>query len=142
MSKVYREIAAIRRKLESRGIEATNEQVSILRCAEMTLHRWAEQECGDGNDYGSWCITRDETTGKPYREYHPNNGNTVTRTLIADREAGALKRIAKVCAEIGAQFYHQTDPRGCALYVYKADAVPAGSNIDSLYSSIGAAICA
>jgi hypothetical protein len=34
------------------------------------------------------------------------------RYPIADREAGALRRVAKVCAELGLHFYHQTDPRG------------------------------
>jgi hypothetical protein len=41
----------------------------------------------------------------------------VRRTAIADRESGALKRIAKLCAEHKFYFFHQTDPRGCALYV-------------------------
>lgn len=135
-TKAEREVSGIMGRLERRGITVAREDVAALRRAEMTLHRWAEGECGDGNDYGSWCITRDETTGKPYREYHPNNGNTVTRTLIADREAGALKRVAKVCAEMGAHFYHQTDPRGCALYVAKE------AMTDADYSNIGTAICA
>src|SRR5262245_56481698 len=29
-----------------------------LRRISMTLHRWHELECGDSNDYASWCITR------------------------------------------------------------------------------------
>lgn len=87
-----------------------------LRRAELVLHRWAEQECGDGNDYASWSIERDETTGKPYRALYPHQGQS-SRTLIADREAGALRRVRQVCTELGLHYYHQTDPRGCALYV-------------------------
>ena len=87
-----------------------------LRRAEMTLHRWAELECGDGNDYASWSIERDEESGKPYMCHYPHQG-TATRSLIADREAGALRRVAAVCAELGLYYFHQGDPRGCALYV-------------------------
>lgn len=88
----------------------------VLRRAEIVLHRWAEQECGDGNDYASWSIERDEETNVPYRCWYPHTG-TMTRTKIADKEAGALRRVAIVCKANGLHFYHQTDPRGCALYV-------------------------
>ena len=92
------------------------EAANTLRRAELVLRRWAEQECGDGNDYASWSIERDETTDKPYRCFYPHTG-TMTRTPIADREAGALRRVRAVCAANGLHFYHQGDPRGCALYV-------------------------
>jgi hypothetical protein len=36
---------------------------------------------------------------------------------IPDREAGALRRVAEACKAAGLHYYHQTDPRGCALYV-------------------------
>jgi hypothetical protein len=111
----------IQRNLERRGIALPFSEVNTLRRAELTLHRWAELECGDGNDYGSWAIERDETTGKPYMvRHHYRHGagkNTVSRTRIPDREAGALKRVAAICKEHGLHFYHQTDPRGCALYI-------------------------
>lgn len=87
-----------------------------LRRAEMVLHRWAELECGDSNDYASWAIERDENTGKPYRTFYPHDGKS-TRTLIADREAGALRRVQAVCAKHGLYYYHQGDPRGASLYI-------------------------
>lgn len=90
--------------------------VATLRRAEATLHRWAEGECGDSNDLASWSIERDEETGIPYRCVYPHNGKP-RRYRIPDREAGALRRVAKVCERLGLHFYHQTDPRGCALYV-------------------------
>lgn len=102
--------------LESRGVKATFAQAETLRRAEMVLHRWAEMECGDGNDWESWSIERDEKTGKPFLVTYPHKGET-RRRAIPDREKGALRRVREVCAEIGAHFYHQTDPRGCALYV-------------------------
>lgn len=88
----------------------------ILRRAEMTLHRWAELECGDGHAY----IERDEKTGKPriYREGRYLSPNDPRQwSAIPDREAGALRRVEAVCKAAGLYYYHQTDPRGCALYV-------------------------
>lgn len=95
---------------------ATDHHANILRRAAITLSRWAEQECGDGDDYKSWAIERDETTGKPYRCVYPHNGKSY-REPIPDREAGALRRVKEVCDELCIHFYHQTDPRGASLYV-------------------------
>lgn len=125
---------AIQSDMVRRGIPATLEQAGALRRAEMVLHRWAEQECGDGNQYASWAIERDETTNKPYLCTYPHTGK-MYRRAIPDREAAALKRVANVCRELGAHFYHQGDPRGCALYV------SAEPLTDSAYTN-GVAICA
>ncbi len=102
--------------LAHKGIYCSFEQANTLRRAQLTLHRWAELECGDGNDYASWSIERDDETGLPYFCRYPHSGK-MTRSRVPDREKCALKRVASVCAEIGAHYYHQTDPRGCALYV-------------------------
>ena len=99
-------------RLANRGINVDFDVAHTLRRAELTLHRWAELECGDGNDYASWAIERDETTGKPYLCRYPHNG-PMRRYATPDREKGALKRVAAT----GLHFYHQTDPRGAALYV-------------------------
>lgn len=107
--------SAVQQRLANRGVPASLDEARTLRKAEKTLHRWAEQECGDENDYASWAIERDETTGKPYLCIYPHAGKN-RRTLIPDREAGALRRVATVCEALGAYFYHQGDPRGCALY--------------------------
>lgn len=103
-------------RLERRGITLSFAHANTLRRAQLTLHRWAELECGDGNDYASWAIERDETTDKPYLVTYPHDGKP-RRSRIADREKGARARVAAVCKEAGLHFYHQTDPRGCALYV-------------------------
>lgn len=113
------------------------EDAMTLRRCSMTLHRWAEQECGDGNNYASWCIVRDETTGKPYREVHTTasmNAERVRREAIPDRERGALKRVAAVCERNGLHWYQQTDPRGCALYVAREPLT------DQNYSNRGVAL--
>ena len=112
----------------------SEQDAAVLFRAERVLHRWAELECGDGNGYASWSIERDEATGVPYLCTYPHMGAT-TRRKIADRERGALKRIAALCAARGLYFYHQTDPRGCALYVSRE---PLRAND---YSSKGVALC-
>lgn len=85
----------------------TAAHAATLRRAERTLHRWGEDTC---NGY----IQRDDDTGKPFRVYGPDHQY---RSAAPDLEAGALRRVAELCATLGLHFYHQTDPRGCALYV-------------------------
>lgn len=114
--RAYQKNQTIQTSLERRGIKANLDQCETLRRASMTLHRWCEQECGDVNDYTSWAIERDESTGRPYMAYYPHSGKPYRRP-IPDRERGALNRVSRVCKEIGAHFYYQTDPRGCAIYV-------------------------
>lgn len=98
-----------------------------LRRISMTLHRWHELECGDGNNYSSWCIVRGvkkvggefeyKDDGRPFLEVHPHTGKT-SYSSVADRETGALKRLARIMANYPTlTAFVQTDPRGCALYV-------------------------
>lgn len=99
-----------------------------LRRIAMTLHRWHELECGDGNSYGSWAIERGEETEKPYLVHHHyahgRGQDSVSRTPIADREAGAKKRLAAIMAKYpGYQAYVQGDPRGAALYILHPNAI-------------------
>ena len=128
-------------RVMARGISL--DDAYALRRISMTLHRWHELECGDGNNYASWAIERDDTTGKPYMVTYPHTGKT-RRYAIADRERGALRRLDTIMArypELSA--YVQTDPRGAALYVYRNDdpvLVSSKYGIESVYSSIGTAI--
>lgn len=101
-------------RLEALGLTA--EEADTLRRCSRTLTRWGELECGDGNDWASWTIERDETTGKPFLVVYPHEGKT-RRQSIPDRETGAIRRIRAVVEPKGLFFYHQTDPRGAALYV-------------------------
>ena len=114
-------------------LEIPFDDAAALRRASLTLHRWAEGECGDSNAYGSWCIERDEKTGKPFRMQYGNDGKT-WRVAIPDRETGALRRVAAICTAHGLHFHHQTDPRGVALYVAREPLT------DSNYSSFGVAV--
>jgi hypothetical protein len=92
-----------------------------LRRIEMTLQRWGELECGDGNDHSSWSIERDEVTDKPYLVTYPHTGKSYRR-LVPGREKGALKRLATIMARHPSYVaYHQPDCRGCGLYLVKID---------------------
>jgi len=117
----------------------TYEEAVSLRRIEMTLQRWGELECGNDNGHASYCVSRDETTGKPYMEVHPHDGGKMRRYAVADREAGALKRLARIVKARNAReaakepflagydyardngafvfAYHQGDCRGCNLYL-------------------------
>ena len=106
-------------RMSSYGINYSD--TVALRRIEMTLSRWGELECGDGNNYNSWAIERDPDTDKPYMVTYPHNGKSY-RTAIPDRENGALKRLAGIMARYPTLVaYHQTDPRGCSLYVIRKD---------------------
>lgn len=90
------------------------EHARTLRRAQLTLHRWAELECGDGYR----LIERDEKTGKPFcTNYAARTLHPARPYSIPDRERGALARVEQVCKAAGLYWYHQTDPRGCSLYV-------------------------
>ena len=117
------------------------DEAAQLRRIEMTLQRWAEGECGSGNDYCSWHIERDPVSEKPFRVVIPNQGQT-RRYPIADREAGALRRLRAMMAKHpGLSFYHQTDPRGCALYIIRPGDVRADEDVSAVYNR-GLAVCA
>jgi hypothetical protein len=113
-------------------------EAEALRRISMTLHRWHEQECGTGNG----CIERDDTTGKPFWL----NSDTMRRFPMADREAGARKRLEAIISarnkravtpgqsQTALGYYIQGDPRGAALYIIRPDDVPAGADVNSYYT--------
>jgi hypothetical protein len=143
-------------RLEKLGF-TYGESVSLRRI-EMTLQRWAEQECGDSNDYCSWAIERDEVTNKPYRVtyYHSQlMTEKVKRHAIADREAGALRRLHAIvqarnsrmdCHPLNSDYliaYHQGDCRGCMLYLVTREQLTVDGkclDVDARYTN-GLAVC-
>lgn len=119
-----------------------------LRRISMTLNRWFALECGDSNNYASWCITRGrklpdvngkanfqhDDDGRPYLEHHPYDG-MVSYSAIPDREKGARKRLAAIMARYpGYQAYVQGDPRGASLYILRPDDVRPGDDISCVYT--------
>jgi len=124
--------------LEARGFSF--EEANQLRRIEMTLQRWSEKECGDSDNYKSWGIERDEETEKPFMVIHPHDSNNTRRYAIADREKGALRRLAKIMEKHPEYVsYHQGDPRGCALYIVAKSDLN-GHDINSVYTR-GLAVC-
>lgn len=148
------------------GVDA--DTADKLRRIEMSLHRWAEAECngeiqrGDdevvslntleqpcasckvrkGRSHRSDCTGGNHTLttipGKPRRYYGPNMDRSYP---VADREAGALKRLAKIMEGLPHLVaYHQTDPRGCALYLVPKDKLQDGHDISSVYNR-GFGVC-
>jgi hypothetical protein len=125
-----------------RSLGFTSEEAEQLRRISMTLQRWHELECGDGRG----CIERDEKSGKAFWV----NSDTMRRYSVADREKGALKRLAailKAHSERGRETgpytitrnpkleaYIQTDPRGAALYIIRPGDVPAGEDVSAHYN--------
>ena len=101
-----------------------------LRRVSLTLRRWFELECGTDNG----AIERDEKTGKPY---FVNANASGRRYRVADREAGAMRRLARIMATAttpGLSTYIQGDPRGAALYIIRPGDIPPGATVDSCYS--------
>ena len=121
----------------------SGDDATALRRISMTLHRWHELECGNGDDNGSWCIVRGrrhatgfehDDSGTPFMEHVPHRGAPYY-ARIADRETGARKRLRAIMARYpGFQAYVQTDPRGCALYVLRPDDVKPGDDISCIYT--------
>lgn len=109
-------------QLDRLGINE-DDATALIR-ASMTLHRWAERECNGE-------IQRDEETGKPY-VHSTWDGRRLYPT--ADREKGALARAEKIASKYDLKVYHQTDPRGCALYLLRAGDVPEGADVGCYYS--------
>ena len=124
------------------GLGFTREEADALRRISMTLRRWHELECGtDGG-----CIERDEHDRPFWRSSHSN-----AVQHVADREKGALKRLAKIMLARTNRLladsvekmnahggllasYIQTDPRGAALYILRPGDVPAGADAGAYYS--------
>ena len=104
------------------------DEAQALRRISMTLQRWGEHECNGE-------IQRDEATNMPYWHYGRGTQGPFLTTKIADKEKGALKRLQAIVAYYpDFVAYHQTDPRGCAVYLVRRSEVPEGTSIDSVYN--------
>jgi len=57
----------------------TRNEAESLRRISRTLTRWFELECGNGNEYASWTIERNEDSGIPYMVRYSHTATTPTR---------------------------------------------------------------
>ena len=139
---------AIRQNGQENALQAlgfTRDEAAALRRISMTLRRWYELECGDGNDYGSWAIERDEVTDIPYMIHHHyghlSGKSSMTKTRTPDREKGAIKRLDNILARANSErdeqlsYYLQTDPRGAALYIVRPGDIPEGKDVSAYYTN-------
>jgi hypothetical protein len=132
MRTTAKERAEVMDRLTRAGI--SYDHACALRRISMTLQRWGELECG--TEQGA--IERDEVTGKPYFTYADlmDKHGKRKRYPVPDREKGALKRLTAIMAHYpGLSAYHQTDPRGAALYILRPGDVPEGKAADAYYSN-------
>ena len=109
------------------------ETANKLRLIEKTLHRWSEAECN-----GEIQREGENGDGRPRRYY----GQFMDHSYpVADREAGAIKRLAAIMtAHPDFVSYVQGDPRDCALYLIPKDKINAGDDIGSIYNR-GFGVC-
>lgn len=112
-------------------------QTETIRKASMALSRWCERECNGE-------VERDERTNLVYHFYdvHTITGWKRESYRVPDRETGAKRRIDAILDSAAPDWawYYQTDPHGCAVYLYRKADLAEGQDINSVYSSIGIAI--
>jgi len=133
MNKQERErIVNLHRRLSEAGF--MYDQIEAMRKASKALSRWCERECNGE-------IERDEESGKPFAVFNGFNSKTIYRRPVRDLELASRKRLFEIVSESvpGWGWYYQTDPRGCAVYLYRFDDL-GDKDISSVYSSIGIAV--
>ena len=95
------------------------------------LKKWAEDEC---NGFIQW---QDQECTIPTR-HNPDcyGGASQYGRVIVNKEAKYLKEAESLASQCGAKIYHQGDPRGCVLYIYRdSDLEGRKFPIESCYSS-------
>lgn len=116
----YQKVDALRElRADQRDTLTIIQDVERLYSIERQLSQIAEREC---------C--------EPMTERQAKWNESRTENLTTEAEL-----IAKT---YGCVFYHQTDPRGCQVYLIPSLHVPEGAGrewIDSHYSSYGLAFC-
>ena len=133
-----RETFELMARLEKLGF--TYEQSNQLRRISLTLQRWFELECGTENAAGSSISIEREGPngdGKPFHriQYMGPGGWVDRRYPVADREAGARRRLAAIMAPFKRRLvsYIQGDCRGASLYILRKSDVR-GQDINSIYN--------
>jgi hypothetical protein len=129
-----RQTLAQHREFLRHKLDIPIEDTATLRRASGVLQRWGEDMC---NGYVQ-RLGPDGTEGPPERVIRWRDAASVwreSRHPIPDREAGALRRIAETCDRLGLYWFHQPDPRGCALYVGRVPLT------DDNYTSEGIPVC-
>lgn len=104
------------------------EWAGLKRC-QRTLHLWAEKECNGEIQYD------DDGQARKYGKDR-YGCYCVPGAIVTDKSESAMEAARMIAAKHGLAVYNQTDPRGCALYVYNPNDLK-GRRIDECYSMIG-----
>lgn len=100
---------------------------AALKQCQRTLHLWAEKECNG-------IIQYDDNGNNPRRYWNDRYGSpTIAGRVVFDKSEAAMEKARTIAGRHGLSVYNQTDPRGCALYVYSA-ADLRGRDIHECYS--------
>ena len=114
------------------------EQARQLRRISLTLRRWFELECGTENAAGSSISIERDGVGTPFQriQYMGPGGWVDHKSPVADREAGARRRLAAIMAPFKRRLvaYVQGDCRGASLYILRKSQVAKGETLDSIYN--------
>jgi hypothetical protein len=107
---------------------------SLLCMAEATLHRWHEAECNG-------FIQRDDVGDLPWGYIADQYDCPIIRSNepLPDDESKAIATARSIATEYGLNVYIQTDPRGCALHLYRLEDLD-GRPIDECYSARATAV--
>jgi hypothetical protein len=142
-----------------RSLGFTQDEAEQLRRISLTLSHWAERECNEDIRRGFLrdgkvvdCSNEQECreqgkTRRTWLVWTKHDGSEGHYT-IPDRESGALRRLRAIMANHpNLTYYHQTDPRGAALYIVvrkRLQEYNRGKDkptpLDCCYSSIGLAV--
>ena len=110
-------------------------EAETLRRISLTLHRWDEHACNGE--------VETDPDGKTYSVHQGGlfDRYKIVRYPTPNRKAGAIRRLGLMMADHpGWDFYHQGDPRGAALYLYRPSDLMPGQSVDSYYSTVGVCI--
>lgn len=126
MTKRDKEKQDMLRSCQKGGMDITLENLEQLCRDSRTLRKLFECECNG--------CTREKSPGESWQDYDVDREKQME--WVDKRQNVVLKRIAKRCAALGVDFYIQSDPRGCSLYISKPNSGMNNTN----YSTTGVAI--
>lgn len=93
-----------------------SDDVTTLRRYASRLSRWDELQCGASDGH----VEYNEQLGywERYSAGEVVNGEYVkTKKRTPNVGEGAYRAITEVCKRYDIHWYHQSDPRGCAVYI-------------------------
>lgn len=114
MNKKLQTIKRVYALAELLNLEA--DDILFLTKIERTLQRWAERESGNSTDSMAYWVEVDDD-GKAWEVRDIWGINKQFRYRIPNMEASALRKLSAFCKDKGLYAYHQSDPRGCQLYI-------------------------